>query len=548
LVFAPKIGAGAGGLEFGGGGPPPPPRPPPALLSHANRTISSYLVLQELLVAVSIFVGQVSGPRSSLHRNYCSAFPLGSIIEYFLSAFPELPEIRIKDWENPARSAVVFLRSSFPEFLAAACVHLSATSPARFFWFNPLRHELMATNYDAFVHQCRSGIPPELFVAATTPPGSPVPSTSTHRSTKSKSSTGRPGQLEFREMLLNRDGNVCVLCRDVPEQLQLLEAAHIVPYEKTMAFCLQYGLPGANDVHNGVMLCKLCHYAFDRFLWYVRPDDIVVVVDAVLHDPGLATRWRTLVGRTLQRPTNYIKNSWWPSPLTWSFRADEFLKQQQKRWADFNDKKEECRICGQYLTVGRMLSHMSSKGCSRKAITGHKVFQATPKQYRVSGGSGADMRLEVPLAPPVSPEARDTASHAAYARTPQPLSLPPSSLSARSARSFAVSSVRRNLHSDAVAAASTQPASYTYSTGGERQRYGAHISKNVPAVPASRAITVASLPAVHYSRNPVAPAEISTLRRLPHPTIVQAALLPLASSSRSLGCLADLYGSGSVVL
>jgi len=232
-----------------------------------------------------------------------------------------LPELRVKDWLNPGHVAVVRLCPTFVSFLASAVIHVSAVLPARLFWYKgSVRMELTPDNYDTFVAATSKGDPPatELFVYSSaeklSPPGTPTMAGS---KVKSQSSGGRPMQDEFRACVLNRDGRVCVLCRTAPEVI-LLEAAHIVPYEMSISGCLPYGLPAVNEVRNGIMLCKPCHYFFDRYLWYVGTDDKVVVARAVLLDSDLARRWNALNGKQLLRPlaTDVVKSSWWPIPQT----------------------------------------------------------------------------------------------------------------------------------------------------------------------------------------------------------------------------------------
>lgn len=240
------------------------------------------------------------------------------------------PFLRVKDWLNPASTAVVQLCPGFRSFLWSAVVHVSAALPARLFWFNGTsRMELTSDNYDAFLIAVRRGNPPavEIFVFSSadklSPPGTPSIAGS---KVKSQSSGGRPMQEEFRACVINRDGLACVLCRGTLQ----LEAAHIVPFETSISDCGRYGLPAVNEVRNGIILCKQCHYFFDRYLWYVKDDGTVVVADAVLHDPELKRCWNALNGTNLQQPTatDILRSSWWPIPQTWAFRYEKFVEEQ----------------------------------------------------------------------------------------------------------------------------------------------------------------------------------------------------------------------------
>jgi hypothetical protein len=271
-------------------------------------------------------------------RMYCSMMLFAEpVLDFSVigagNIFLELPFFRVKDWLNPGNVAVLRLCTTFRSFLNAVVVHMSAPLPARLFWFNGItRMELTANNYDAFLSaSCGGELPAmEMFVFSSadkqSPPGTPTVAGS---KVKSQSSGGRPMQEEFRACVMNRDGRLCVLCRATPATL-LLEAAHIVPFETCIDQCMRYGLPAVNEVRNGIILCKICHYFFDRYLWYVTAVGKVVVADAVLQDSELTRHWRALNGIRLQQPpaTDTLKTSWWPIPQTWAFREEKFLEFQ----------------------------------------------------------------------------------------------------------------------------------------------------------------------------------------------------------------------------
>ena len=302
----------------------------------------------------------------------------------------ELSDVRVKDYYNPAAFAVIRFRPTFSAFLVSACAHLSAALPARLFWFDQFKsgaQELTAHNYDSIM---QAGKVFEVFLSASTPPSSPTLTTKSRRSTESGGSVGCIGQADFREALLYRDGSRCVLCGadPGPANLRMLEAAHVVPFETPSSTFRSYGLATIHDVRNGVLLCKLCHDDFDRSLWYVRPDGVVVVADALLLDPIRGPRWRSFASQhKLSRPLDAAKNSWWPSPETWVFREEDFVKRQQKRWAASKDKAY-CAICGGYVKASNLLSHQAHKTCSGAAAKGLIDVEATPPQRRQSRGGG----------------------------------------------------------------------------------------------------------------------------------------------------------------
>ncbi len=247
--------------------------------------------------------------------------------------FSELPFLRVKDWFNPGNVAVVRLCPKFRVFLQSVVVHVSAALPARLFWYKgSTRMELTADNYDTFLDASCSGDLPsmELFVFSSADKlSAPDTPTVAGSKAKSQSSGSNPVQEEFRACVMNRDGRVCVLCQSTTDTL-LLEAAYIVPFETSIGECVRYGLPAVNEVRNGIILCKICHYFFDRYLWYVNARGNVVVADAVLRDSELTRRWSALNGLSLQQPpaTDTLKTSWWPIPQTWAFREEKFREFQ----------------------------------------------------------------------------------------------------------------------------------------------------------------------------------------------------------------------------
>jgi len=87
-------------------------------------------------------------------------------------------------------------------------------------------------------------------------------------STDSASSTrSSSDQAKFREILMTRDENACVICTisgDVDENVQL-EAAHIIPFRDAANIQLgDFGLLTIHDSCNGMLLCHNCHVLYDR--------------------------------------------------------------------------------------------------------------------------------------------------------------------------------------------------------------------------------------------------------------------------------------------
>ena len=71
----------------------------------------------------------------------------------------------------------------------------------------------------------------------------------------------------FRSAVLSAYGHRCAMCS---VQLDLLEAAHIVPHSHP---------EGSDEIGNGLSLCALHHKAFDSGLVYIDPDYSVLMND-----------------------------------------------------------------------------------------------------------------------------------------------------------------------------------------------------------------------------------------------------------------------------
>ena len=80
--------------------------------------------------------------------------------------------------------------------------------------------------------------------------------------------------LAFRKSVLTQYGNRCAICRAgllAPTGLYVVEAAHVVPRSEW----------GADDVRNGIALCRNHHWAFDSGLFGVGDDLRVFVPPSV---------------------------------------------------------------------------------------------------------------------------------------------------------------------------------------------------------------------------------------------------------------------------
>ena len=78
----------------------------------------------------------------------------------------------------------------------------------------------------------------------------------------------------FKRNVLKAYGNKCAVCAKglkAPDGQYELEAAHVVPH----------AVLGADDVRNGLALCRSHHWAFDKGLFGVSADRILHVPDLV---------------------------------------------------------------------------------------------------------------------------------------------------------------------------------------------------------------------------------------------------------------------------
>ena len=320
-----------------------------------------------------------------------------------LFAATTLPSVRVKDWLVPGRDSVVQLSPSFTVFHAAAALHVNVVADvAKLYSFDEQlaeRRKVTADTYDAFVGDCRAGRITTVYVFASAGGGSPPldgrPAAArggAGRSAGGSTSTGRPTTLQnsFVLQLFRRDGGPkgesrCVLCG--PEFVALphtpSEGAHIVRWDAPIADVLAAGLFWAWDVRNGVLLCKACHTQFDKHLWYVGPDDQVVVAAALLEaaDEGVRTYWTVRNGRRLVRPLP-PKDASWPLPQTWAVHARGVDGARKRRQA----KTFACDVCYHLCKNAKGVQQHKAKGACGRLL--RPVF-VTPRRPRRGGRGGA---------------------------------------------------------------------------------------------------------------------------------------------------------------
>lgn len=118
----------------------------------------------------------------------------------------------------------------------------------------------------------------------------------------------------FRRIIVTTYDHRCALCgiRIVtPEGHTAVEAAHIVPWSDTQN----------DDIRNGMALCKLCHWAFDKGMLGVSSTYHVVTSKAIALVPNYAGPLQTLHGRGIIPPKEETHRP-----------AQHFLAVHRSRW------------------------------------------------------------------------------------------------------------------------------------------------------------------------------------------------------------------------
>ncbi len=118
----------------------------------------------------------------------------------------------------------------------------------------------------------------------------------------------------FRSSVTKAYDHRCALCGVriiTPEGYTVVDAAHIIPWSKSQN----------DDIRNGMALCKLCHWSFDKGMMGVSEDFNVIIsrqISAVPNAPGFLL---TLSGRGIIPPSDRCL---WP--------AQEYLSKHRFEW------------------------------------------------------------------------------------------------------------------------------------------------------------------------------------------------------------------------
>lgn len=118
----------------------------------------------------------------------------------------------------------------------------------------------------------------------------------------------------FRRAVVSAYDHRCALCGlriITPEGHTAVDAAHIVPWHESRN----------DDIRNGMALCKLCHWAFDKGMLGVAPDYRIIASPQIGVTPNVPGLLQTLPGREILSP---------PEKCLWP--AQEYLAEHRKRF------------------------------------------------------------------------------------------------------------------------------------------------------------------------------------------------------------------------
>ena len=325
-----------------------------------------------------------------------------SLLRSSLAQTPELPWVVAKVLYGHHQGPVQ-LRPQFDSFYAACAAATISSSSAKLYYFDPAevvisrRNPINAETYKYFLGDAMRGKRHTVHVyepvepdAASPPDAPPLGLPSLPDESKSTGSRrSGPLQTEFCSVVRLRDGKVCVLCANNYSSTDWPDAAHIVPHGASAKTTSTAGLLSAWDVRNGVMLCRVCHAAFDRFLWSVSPLGVVVVSAALLSavEDDVKSYWLERNGRYLKTPAS-LEN--WPRPQTWAAHAAGCVTAQALR---HTNPKVSCDVCGKLCKSDRgVAQHKLSPRCAQNARLERPVM-FTPKAYGKRRGKSPSGRF-----------------------------------------------------------------------------------------------------------------------------------------------------------
>ena len=118
----------------------------------------------------------------------------------------------------------------------------------------------------------------------------------------------------FRRIVVTSYDHRCALCgvRIVTsEGHSVVDAAHIIPWR----------VSHNDDIRNGMALCKMCHWAFDRGMMGVSADYSVILSPQIRVEPNFPGLLFTLTERRIISPTD---QDMWPAQENLLWHRQEF--------------------------------------------------------------------------------------------------------------------------------------------------------------------------------------------------------------------------------
>ena len=118
----------------------------------------------------------------------------------------------------------------------------------------------------------------------------------------------------FRRAVVSTYDHRCALCGVrilTPEGHTAVDAAHIIPWK----------ISHNDDIRNGMALCKLCHWSFDKGMLGVAGDYTVLASRQIRSDPNVPGLLLTLVGRAIIPPAD---RALWPAQESLGWHRSQF--------------------------------------------------------------------------------------------------------------------------------------------------------------------------------------------------------------------------------
>jgi hypothetical protein len=126
------------------------------------------------------------------------------------------------------------------------------------------------------------------------------------------------------------------------------------------------GLLSAWDVRNGIMLCSVCHFYFDKFLWCVGADGAIIVSEALLSDEERRGHFAPLVGSALRHAVGNVN---WPCDRTWAHHRQLFEAARDERHRRQAGNTFPCDVCGTLFPTSKSWEkHVTTRTACEKRI------------------------------------------------------------------------------------------------------------------------------------------------------------------------------------